>query len=337
MALTPLNAQHKFQITAGTEGRIRGHQFERDLRDSINKLATQGAYFTPKDFDERNGRKIHIFTNMPATKLLQYISSMENLPIINYQAVWTGALATSGKGDQVTVGNGKKLKASKSDDLLEVQTPEGSRIIGISAKSCNRPIPTNDQIFFTTASAFCDLLRRNGINVSRMAEDGLSAFCGDKGFRPCDILNEEQLHNRIANHVDDARFFWEELSPSALNEWENEILTPYQDQITRILLKLAYEDDPFPPDYIIHKTRSATSLDECEFALFSVEELIRLSHEFSGYGRKLYKIRKGSHKDDPYDHVAPFFGFIQFQRGGQKQHPTQLQFNLKAGYFRHCQ
>lgn len=32
-------------------------------------------------------------------------------------------------------------------------------------------------------------------------------------------------------------------------------------------------------------------------------------------------------------HKAPKFGVVQMQRGGQKQHPTQLQFNLKAGYF----
>ncbi len=33
-------------------------------------------------------------------------------------------------------------------------------------------------------------------------------------------------------------------------------------------------------------------------------------------------------------HQAPRFGVIQMQRGGQKQHPEQLQFNLEASYFR---
>ena len=31
--------------------------------------------------------------------------------------------------------------------------------------------------------------------------------------------------------------------------------------------------------------------------------------------------------------MAPRFGIVQMQRGGQAQHPEQLQFNLQAGYF----
>ena len=55
---------------------------------------------------------------------------------------------------------------------------------------------------------------------------------------------------------------------------------------------------------------------------------------YSGFSHKEYSVRKGSFKDpEGVKHQAPRFGIIQMQRGGQKQHPTQLQFNLQAGYF----
>tara|TARA_R100000808_G_scaffold23266_1_gene51440 strand:- start:49 stop:249 length:201 start_codon:yes stop_codon:yes gene_type:complete len=46
---------------------------------------------------------------------------------------------------------------------------------------------------------------------------------------------------------------------------------------------------------------------------------------------ELLKVHSKIHPD--FFHEAPRFGIIQMQRGGQKQHPTQLQFNLEAGYF----
>jgi hypothetical protein len=66
-----------------------------------------------------------------------------------------------------------------------------------------------------------------------------------------------------------------------------------------------------------------------------MSEIVFLSREHAKYIQVPYTIRKGTYKNDPATHYAPRFGFIQFQRGGQKQHPTQLQFNLKAGYFNH--
>ena len=66
-----------------------------------------------------------------------------------------------------------------------------------------------------------------------------------------------------------------------------------------------------------------------------MKEIVILSEQHSGYVLSEYRIHKGTYKNDTSSHLAPRFGFIQFQRGGQKQHPTQLQFNLKAGYFRH--
>ena len=71
-----------------------------------------------------------------------------------------------------------------------------------------------------------------------------------------------------------------------------------------------------------------------DIAVFSMEEIVAISKAYSGFELSPYVIRKGTYKNDNKIHYAPRFGFIQFQRGGQRQHPTQLQFNLKAGYFR---
>jgi hypothetical protein len=76
-----------------------------------------------------------------------------------------------------------------------------------------------------------------------------------------------------------------------------------------------------------------TDITTCEVAVFTIDELIRYSRSYAGFINKPYFIRKGRFKNDPHQHLAPRFGFIQMQRGGQKQHPTQLQFNLQAGYF----
>lgn len=63
-------------------------------------------------------------------------------------------------------------------------------------------------MYFTTAKAFCYLLRTNGISVSSMGEQGMSMFCGDIGFRPLDIMTAQQLNCR---NSDPNRFYWEEL------------------------------------------------------------------------------------------------------------------------------
>jgi hypothetical protein len=152
-------------------------------------------------------------------------------------------------------------------------------------------------------------------------------FCGDDGFRPLD--KPESLHNR---RCDPNRWFWEELPAAARKELE-EIFANQQDTITRLLLQKAYSEDPFPPEYIVHQTRGATG-NGLEFAIFSMDGFIKFSRLYAGFQTKSYRVNKGSHRD-PQDvkHLAPRFGVVQFQRGGQKQHPTQLQFNLKAGYF----
>ena len=66
----------------------------------------------------------------------------------------------------------------------------------------------------------------------------------------------------------------------------------------------------------------------------TIDELIAQSRNYGGYWSKPYSVRKGSYKDPKgVTHDAPRFGIIQMQRGGQAQHPEQLQFNLEAGYF----
>lgn len=223
--------------------------------------------------------------------------------------------------------NGVKLQACKSDVLVNLKRNSAYCAVGISVKQCNAKKPTNAQLYFTTAHAFCELLRRNGIDVSSYGEFALRQFCGDLGYRPQD--DEQLLANR---KTDPRRFFWEEISETGRKEVEK-IFTNQQDEITRLLLQKAYLDDPFIPEIIIHKTKKLPS-DPQEFALYSVEDLISLSGKYQGFGKKMYAVRKGTYKDPPgVQHEAPRFGIVQMQRGGQKQHPTQLQFNLKAGYF----
>jgi hypothetical protein len=133
--------------------------------------------------------------------------------------------------------------------------------------------------------------------------------------------------------VDPRRFFWEEINEGGRNELEN-LFSTQQDHISRLLFQKAYIDDPFVPDFLIHKTRKASSYLETEVALYSIDQLIELSRNYQGFAKRPYSVKKGSYKDPAgVTHDALRFGVIQMQRGGQQQHPEQLQFNLEAGYF----
>ena len=172
------------------------------------------------------------------------------------------------------------------------------------------------------------MLRNNGIQVSNAATRALRQFCGDAGFRPLD--NPAILANRA---IDPRRFFWEELNTAATKEWES-ICSKHQDQISRLLFQKGYINDPFIPDFLLHKTKKASAWEKTEVAIYSIEELIKLSRHYQGFVTKPYTVRKGTYKDPPgVTHLAPRFGIIQMQRGGQQQHPEQLQFNLETGYF----
>jgi hypothetical protein len=238
-----------------------------------------------------------------------------------------GGLATSGEGDVILNESGLAVGKSKSDVVVEITYNNGVERIGVSVKTCNKNTPTNDQLYFTTASAFCALLRTHGMQVSIEAEEALKMFCGDAGFRPLDAPNS--IGDRKS---DPNRWFFEEL-PQVAKEELVVLFTKYQEDITRILLQKAYLNDPFYPEFLLHQTKLFTDYENCEIALFQLNELIEFSSKYNSFWTKPYVVRKGSYKGDLAVHEAPRFGFIQFQRGGQKQHPTQLQFNLEAGYF----
>lgn len=152
-------------------------------------------------------------------------------------------------------------------------------------------------------------------------------FCGDSGFRP---LDDFDCTNRISTPE---RYFWEEIDEEGKNEWEN-LFKNHQDEVTRLLLQKAYLNDPYPPEIILHKTKKASSFDNQEVAVFTMDQFIRLSREYSPFACSFYRVKKGSHREpEGFSHQAPRFGVIQMQRCGNKQNATQLQFNLKAGYF----
>jgi hypothetical protein len=322
MALTPIDEIHALQIQAGTVGRKAGHDFEDTITHSINQQSYPVNLESIMD--------AHIATGDPGLILLEYIASYLGENIISSAiAISTGALATLEEGKKWLEVNGANVKRCKSDIVLTIEFPgKPPRTFGVSTKQCNNKTPTNAQLYFTTAKGFVKLLRDNSIAVSDAALSGLKQFCGDLGFRPAD--HPELLTTRV---TDPRRFFWEEIEVLAREEWEK-TFSAYQDKITLLLLQKAYIDDPFIPEFLIHKTRKSASWHQTEVAIYHLEELVSLSKRYRGYETKPYSVRKGSYKDPVgYVHLAPRFGVVQMQRGGQAQHPEQLQFNLEAGYF----
>ena len=321
MALKPLDEAHALQIQAGTFGRKAGHTFEDTIAQRINDLAY------PFEVSPRGDG--HVFSGDPALLCLNYIGSHQHIHrITSAVALSTGALATSEDGKRWLSINGANVSRCKSDLVLTITTGKGNLTIGVSTKQCNNATPTNAQLYFTTARGFATLLRNNGLIVSDAAVRALRQFCGDEGFRPSDDprLSAKRL-------TDPRRYFWEEIDPAGRGEWE-QLFSHHQDNISRLLFQKAYIDDPFVPDYLLHKTRRAASWNKTEVAIYSIEELIALSHAYQGFATRQYSVRKGSYKDPAgVTHLAPRFGVIQMQRGGQQQHPEQLQFNLEAGYF----
>lgn len=323
MALNPQNSQHAIQIQAGILGRNAGHRFEVDLTERLNSLQMP---FTPVALQDSDN---HLFIQSPEISILDYICSREKLSNIeNITAISTGVLATSEDGRRWLNVNGVEVSRCKSDVILTLRAEQKEITIGISTKQCNNRTPTNAQLYFTTARGFLNLLRENDFVISQNAENALRQFCGDEGFRPLDF--PEIVANRIS---DPRRFFWEEINNEGKIELEN-LFTQNQDEITRLLLQKAYLNDPFIPDYVLHKTKRANAWEQTEIAIYTVEELIELSRNYAGFNLRPYSVRKGSYRDATgVTHLAPRFGIVQMQRGGQSQHPTQLQFNLEAGYF----
>jgi hypothetical protein len=323
MALTPIDETHALQIQAGTLGRKAGHAFEDSITEKINSFSYP---FIFPDWKHQ-----HVSTGDPAFALLRYISLLNNKASIESAvALSTGALATSEEGKKWLEINGVPIKRCKSDLILTIQFSGviGEKTIGVSTKQCNNKTPTNAQLYFTTARGFSSLLSANGISVSDQAIVALRQFCGDSGFRPLDHISDISTRKS-----DPRRYFWEEITSDGREEWER-IFSNQQDDVTRLLLQKAYLDDPFAPDLLLHKTKKSLAWGETETAIYSIDELIKLSSEYGGFWTKPYSVRKGAYRDPSgVQHDAPRFGVVQMQRGGQKQHPEQLQFNLEAGYF----
>ncbi len=321
MALTPINNAHALQIQAGTLGRRKGHIFEDTITDMIN------SFSYPFSMSLDGG---HVFTGNPAALLLSYICRNKRISQLRSAvAISTGSLATSEEGRRFLSINGSRISRCKSDLIITIESLSGSLLtIGVSIKQCSNHVPTNAQVYFTTARGFSNLLQANGIEVSDNAIKALRQFCGDRGYRPLD--NEADIYHR---RVDPRRYFWEEINGFGRAEWE-QLLSSRQDDISRLLFQKAYLDDPFVPEYLLHKTVYSATLTDAQVAIYSIDELIMLSRFYQGFTTKPYSVRKGSYRDPiGVTHLAPRFGIIQMQRGGQMQHPDQLQFNLEAGYF----
>lgn len=322
MALDPVNEIHALQIQAGILGRKSGHAFEDRIASVIN------AFKYPLSIDDPIDA--HLGVGDPGDLLLRYIATASGKAIIKHAAaISTGALATSEEGKKWLLVNGANINRCKSDLVINFVFSNGEvRTVGVSTKQCGNRSPTNAQLYFTTARGFAKLLKDNGIAVSDVAVEGLRQFCGDPGYRPLD--DPELFKDR---RVDPRRFFWEELPRKARAEWE-QLFRTKQDEITKLLLQKAYIDDRFVPEFLIHKTKFAPQWNKTEVAIYSIEQLVRLSRSYQGFSVREYSVRKGTYKDPVgITHLAPRFGVVQMQRGGQKQHPDQLQFNLEAGYF----
>ncbi len=320
MALKPRDRIHKAQITAGITGRKRGHEFERALTAKINLLITSFQ----QSITPAKGK--HVFNGIPEELLIFYIWQIKAYKKLQkFRAFSLGGHATGEGGCEYLLENGEALKRAKSDVLIEIEADNSIEHIGVSVKTCSKKSPTNDQLFCSTADAFCNLLVENEINVPDIARQGLKMFCGDKGLRPLDLSPNSK-------RINSERWFWEEIPKEAIELWTN-IFNNNQAKITELLLCKGYSNDPIPPQFIFHQTVAYDDWNKMEVALFSVEELIQLSCQYSPFTTSSYFVRKGRFKDPSTPHLAPRFGLIQFQRLGNKQNATQLQFNLQAGYF----
>ena len=322
MALTPIDEIHAAQIQAGVLGRKAGHAFEDRIAAEINAL--------PYPFVIDSIPATHVVRGDPAILLIKYIASeLGYSRLQSALAISTGALATSEDGRKWLSINGADVRRCKSDLVITLREEDGrEETVGVSTKQCNNRTPTNAQLYFTTARGFANLLRNNGIDVSDTAVLAMRQFCGDVGFRPLD--NPEAVKDR---QVDPRRYFWEEVDPQGRAEWEH-LFDAQQIEISRLMLQKAYIDDPFIPTFLLHKTCAAADWGDTEVAIYSIDELLQHSRDYGRFSTKAYSVRKGSYRDPQgVTHAAPRFGIVQMQRGGQAQHPEQLQFNLEAGYF----
>jgi len=328
MALVPKDKQHELQIEAGVEGRLKGHRFEEVLTDQLNKIevCNVDTLVTLKN--------PNIYVGNPAAALVEYISNDKNKTITRVKSYWLGGLATAGQGAELKNDAGEVITGSKSDIVMDVNYSDGSsETLGVSVKSCKN----NAQVALTTSAAFCDMLRKNGIDVSEDAEIGLKMFCGESGYSPADeYVPDDNSNIPSPRNARPERWFWEEIPTRAQQEWE-QIFTVYQDKITTLILQKAnaYKTDIYPPTYILHECNEHKDINKCCVCVVSMKEMAEYSRLFDGFGLKGKPISKGSYKGiDLAIHMYPHVGFLQFQPIGNKQNFSELQFNLKSNYYK---
>jgi len=97
----------------------------------------------------------------------------------------------------------------------------------------------------------------------------------------------------------------------------------------------AYKTDIFKPTYILHECIEHEDINHCLMAVMSMNEFANYSRAFDGFGLKGQMVKKGKYKGiDLAEHQYPHVGFLQFQPIGNKQNFSELQFNLKASYYK---
>jgi hypothetical protein len=326
MALTPESERHLLQIQAGTLGRKKGHDFEDIVSSEINNLNKEDL----KLLNQEPAKHDFLFKGKPSESLVKFLINYSQKRIIDFKCFSTGKLATAEKENKETILiENRPITSTKSDLIINIRYEDNTEeMLGVSTKQCNNKSPTNAQLFFTTATAFVEILEKNKISCPTCALDAMRQFCGDVGFRPLD-----DPKNIIDRATDNRRFFWEEVDSLGKKFWED-LFEKEQFLISKILFTKGYKNDVLEPSFLIHKTKKIERPLPEEVAIFKIDDLIKKSMNYSGFLHKEYSVKKGSFKDpEGVKHQAPRFGIIQMQRGGQKQHPTQLQFNLQAGYF----
>jgi hypothetical protein len=130
----------------------------------------------------------HHADGSPAVALLNYVATARGAKqVLAAECAWLGGLATGGGGSRSVSFIDGDVRRSKSDVVVRIKTERGTFVDGVSVKTCAKSSPTNAQVYFTTAEAFCARLESAGISVSSVARDSLRMFCGDTGFRPRDL------------------------------------------------------------------------------------------------------------------------------------------------------
>ena len=102
------------------------------------------------------------------------------------------------------------------------------------------------------------------------------------GFRP---LDQNIRRGTIKKGI-----FWEEINKDGKNFGKN--CLKINKEITEILFRKGYSDDPYEPDYLLHKTRKVDENEREEYAIFSIDQLIKMSIDYQGFIKNKYQVKK---------------------------------------------